>query len=63
MKASSWIEVVAPEQVTCDIVGSVARSDAVPGVYVTLAFRNFYSTTMHDTLARELRDWLVANVP
>jgi hypothetical protein len=60
---SPWITVTEEEQVTCNIVGSVQRCDELPGVYVTLVFSNRCSTTMHDTLARQLRDWLVAHVP
>lgn len=57
-----WETVAGPEEVTANISGWVTRSDKVSGVYVTLHFPN-YTMTMHEQMARQLRDWLVANVP
>ena len=60
---SAWTDITPLGEVTLHIDGAVSRHPKVSGVYVTLRFGPTFTTTMHDVLARQLRDWLNANVP
>jgi|GEM_PF-5523251 len=58
-----WVAAVEEEEITLNIRGAVWSHPSTPDLYVSLRIGGGYETTMHEAMARELRDWLVANVP
>jgi hypothetical protein len=57
-----WTCVTEQQEITLHIQGSVHMSPKVTETYVTLTIGHS-QYMMHDTMARQLRDWLIANVP
>jgi hypothetical protein len=59
---SRWTVIRPHQEITLEIYGGVSSCPSVPGVYISLDFGR-YHWSMHETMARQLRDWLNANVP